>query len=251
MDTKMRCTCKWSGLLTPLGILLAITLGTTPLRASPIDDERQPEPSDPSAYLDEPADKPAALNGILSLPDANEDAFDLPDGIKGSRDTTRVENLLPLSAQTRFNYPTNGKPSPLYGAQPFTQQLVLFEEFGPEKLDAATPAALLGFPPPAVGPLPQQDPSNAARSAPPGPALDAFLRQTGLTPFPSQFSNVVDRNPWQPQIELYLNRHIGSSAEGRPPGKGWSHQRWNEFYPQVAYKTVQTGARINSGWRDT
>ncbi|KAA0994712.1 copper oxidase [Pseudomonas sp. ANT_J12] len=251
MDTKARHPCKWFGLLTPLSILLTMTLGASPLRASPIDDERQPEPSDPSAYYDEPADEPAALNAILTMPEANEDSFDLPDGVKGSRDDTRKENVLPPTVQTSFNYPTNGKPSPLFGAQPFTQQLVLFEEFGPEKLDPTTPAAPLGFPPAAVGPLPQQDPTNAARSAPPSAALDAFLRQPGLTPFPSQFSNVVDRNPWQAQIEVFLNRHIGSSAEGRPPGKGWSHQRWNEFYPQVAYKTVQTGARLNSGWRDS
>jgi hypothetical protein len=51
---------------------------------------------------------------------------------------------------------------------------------------------------------------------------------------------VLDRNPWKAQIEAFLNRQpVGSSAEGRPPGKGWSHQRWNEFYPQVDFKTVQ------------
>ncbi|CAI8828977.1 manganese oxidase [Pseudomonas sp. IT-P100] len=250
MDSKARHPFKWFGLLTPLSVLLTMTLGTATLRASPIDDERQPEPSDPSAYYDEPADKPAALNAILTMPEANEDSFDLPDGVKGSRDTPRTENILPPAVQTSFNYPTNGKPSPLFGAQPFTQQLLLFEEFGPEKLDPTTPAALLPFPPAAIGPAPQQDPNNAARSAPQSAALDAFLRQPGLTPFPSQFSNVVDRNPWQAQIEYFLNRHIGSSAEGRPPGKGWSHQRWNEFYPQLAYKTVQTGARANGGLRD-
>lgn len=38
--------------------------------------------------------------------------------------------------KTRFNYPTNAKPNPFFGAQPFTRQRVLFEEFGPEKLDA-------------------------------------------------------------------------------------------------------------------
>ncbi|RON20976.1 copper oxidase [Pseudomonas brassicacearum] len=251
MDIKARYPFKWLGLLTPLGVLLTMTLGTANLRASPIDDERQPEPSDPSAYYDEPADEATALNAILTMPEANQDSFDLPDGVKGTRLTTRQENALPPAVQTSFNYPTNGKPSPLFGAQPFTQQLVLFEEFGPEKLDPTTPAAPLGFPPAAVGPLPQQDPTNAARSAPPSAALDAFMRQPGLTPFPSQYSNVVDRNPWQAQIEVFLNRHIGSSAEGRPPGKGWSHQRWNEFYPQMAYKTVQTGARLNSGWRDS
>lgn len=238
-------------LLTPLSVFLMLTLGTMAgVRASPIDDERQPETSDPSAYYDEPADRAGALNNILTLPEANEDSFDLPDGVKGSRAETRIENVLPPSVQTSFNYPTNGKPSPLYGAQPFTQQLTLFEEFGPEKLDPTTPAAPLPFPPAAIGPAPAQDPNNVARSAPPGTALDAFLRQPGLTPFPSQFSNVVDRNPWQAQIEVFLNRHIGSSAEGRPPGKGWAHQRWNEFYPQVAYKTAQTGARLNGGLRD-
>jgi FtsP/CotA-like multicopper oxidase with cupredoxin domain len=251
MDTKARYPFKWSGLLTPLSIALSMTLSTGNLRASPIDDERQPQPTDPSAYHDEAADKAAALNAILTMPDANMDSFDLPGGVKGSKDTTRVENILPPTLQTSFNYPTNGKPSPLYGALPFTQPLVLFEEFGLEKLDPTTPAALLPFPPATIGPLPQQDPTSVARSAPPSAALDAFLRQPGLTPYPSQYSNVVDRNPWQKQIEFFLNRRIGSSAEGRPPGKGWSHQRWNEFYPQVAYKTVQTGARLNTGLRDS
>ncbi|XHF33155.1 multicopper oxidase domain-containing protein [Pseudomonas chlororaphis] len=251
MDRAMRDPKKLF-LLTPLSVFLMLTLGQmSAVRASPIDDENQPETSDPSAYYDEPADRAGALNAILTMPEANEDSFDLPDGIKGTRNTTRTENILPPTVQTSFNYPTNGKPSPLYGAQPFTQQLVLFEEFGPEKLDPTTPAAPLSFPPAAIGPAPAQDPNNIARSAPPGTALDAFLRQPGLTPFPSQFANTVDRNPWQAQIELFLNRHIGSSAEGRPPGKGWAHQRWNEFYPQVAYKTVQTGARLNGGLRDS
>ena len=251
MDRAMRDPSN-TFLLTPISVFLLVTLGMVGgVRASPIDDERQPEISDPSAYYDEPADRAGALNAILTMPEANEDSFDLPDGVKGSRDSTRIENVLPPTVQTSFNYPTNGKPSPLYGAQPFTQQLTLFEEFGPEKLDPATPAALLPFPSVAIGPAPAQDPNNVARSAPPGSALDAFLRQPGLTPFPSQFSNVVDRNPWQTQIEVFLNRHIGSSAEGRPPGKGWAHQRWNEFYPQAAYKTVQTGARLNGGLRDS
>ncbi|MBH3408537.1 multicopper oxidase domain-containing protein [Pseudomonas glycinae] len=251
MDRAMRDPKKLF-LLTPLSVFLMLTLGQmTGVRASPIDDENQPEASDPSAYYDEPEDRAGALNAILTMPEANVDSFDLPDGVKGTRNTTRMENILPPTVQTSFNYPTNGKPSPLYGAQPFTQQLVLFEEFGPEKLDPTTPVAPLSFPPAAIGPAPAQDPNNIARSAPPGTALDAFLRQPGLTPFPSQYANVVDRNPWQAQIEIFLNRHIGSSAEGRPPGKGWAHQRWNEFYPQVAYKTVQTGARLNGGLRDS
>jgi len=156
-------------LLTPLSVFLMLTLGTMAgVHASPIDDERQPETSDPSAYYDEPADRAGALNNILTLPEANEDSFDLPDGVKGSRDSTRTENILPPTVQTSFNYPTNGKPSPLYGAQPFTQQLTLFEEFGPEKLDPTTPAAPLPFPPAAIGPRKTRTTSPAVRHpAPP------------------------------------------------------------------------------------
>ena len=107
MDRKSRHPFKLLGLLTPLSVLLTMTLGTATLRASPIDDERQPEPSDPSAYHDEPADKAAALNAILTMPPANLDSFDLPAGVKGSKDTTRVENILPPALQTSFSYPTN------------------------------------------------------------------------------------------------------------------------------------------------
>ena len=113
MDTKAWYPFKRFGLLTPLSVALTISLSTGTLRASPIDDERQPEPTDPSAYHDEAADKAAALNAILTMPDANLDSFDLPGGVKGSKDTTRVENILPPTVQTSFNYPTNGRPSPV------------------------------------------------------------------------------------------------------------------------------------------
>ncbi|MGY4494850.1 multicopper oxidase domain-containing protein [Pseudomonas sp. TE3610] len=251
MNKKQWLSYRRIARLTPLSVALAMAVTCHGTWASPIDDESQPPSYDSSAYQDEPADETTALNAILTAPEANEDSLDLPDAVKGSKATTRIENVLPPAAQTSFNYPTNGKPSPLYGALPFTQQLTLFEEFGPEKLDPTTPAAPLPFPAPVKGPAPQQDPLSDARSGPPSAALDAFLKQPGLTPFPSQVSNTVDRNPWQTQIEIFLNRHIGSSAEGRPPGKGWSHQRWNEFYPQNAYKTVQTGARVNGGLRDS
>lgn len=66
-------------------------------------------------------------------------------------------SVLPPAVQPRFNYPNNNKSSPLFGAQPSTQQLLLFEAFGPAKPDPATPAASLPFPPAATGPLPQQD----------------------------------------------------------------------------------------------
>jgi len=231
--------------------VVMITFSVTTLNAAPIDDVGQPPPTDPSAYINQPADPAAALGALKTMPEANQGSYALPNGMYGNKDTTRTENVLPPAVQTTFNFPTNGKPSPLFGAQPFTQQLLLFEEFGTEKLDPSLPQPPLSFPVPLAGPAPQQDPNSIARSVPSSAALDAFMRQPGLYPFPSQYSNVLDRNPWKSQIEAFLNRHpVGSPAEGRPPGKGWSHQRWNEFYPQVDFKTVQAGARTNLGMRD-
>ncbi len=219
--------------------------------ASPMDDESQPSPTDPSYYRPQPADPAAALLEIRTMPEANHGSLSLPNGGQGDRNTPRTDNVLPPALQTSFNFPTNGKPSPLFGAEPFTQQILLFEEFGPEKLDPQTPPATMTFPVPTLGPMPGQDPNSIARSGPAGTALEAFLRQPGLTPYPTQYSNVLDRNPWKAQIEAFLNRApVGSPAEGRPGGKGWSHQRWNEFYPQAAFKTVQAGARQNLGLRD-
>ncbi|TLP56079.1 MULTISPECIES: Ig-like domain-containing protein [Pseudomonas] len=239
--------------LASLGGLL-FGLGLAGVQASSLDDVTPPAPTDPSAFSDPPSDaigQAAALEALKSLPEANEGALELSNGVYGSRATVEIDNVLPPLQQTSRQYPTNGKPSPLFGAEPFTQQLLLFEEFGPEKLDPATPPGELAFPPPVLGPAPAQDPNDVARSSPNGNALEAFLRQPGLTPLPSQYANVLDRNPWKAQIELFLNRNsVGSPAEGRPPGKGWSHQRWNEFYPQATFKTAQAGARINQGLRD-
>ncbi|MFS2201180.1 multicopper oxidase domain-containing protein [Pseudomonas sp. Pseusp3] len=231
-------------------MLINISLGNA--NAVPLDDVSQPPPTDPSAFTNPPADPKAALDAILAMPPAFQGAIALPNGAFGTRNTTTAtDNVLPPALQTSFKIPTNGKPSPLFGAQPYTQQLLLFEEFGTEKLDPSLPAPPMTFPVPLAGPAPTQDPNNIARSGPSPSALEAFMRQPGLYPFPSQYSNVLDRNPWKAQIEAFLNRHpVGSPAEGRPPGKGWSHQRWNEFYPQVAFKTVQAGAQLNSGMRD-
>jgi len=232
-----------------LSCALLLTLNSA--EAAPIDDVSQPPPTDPSAYTNPPADPKVALDALKTMPPTNRGAIALPNGVYGTRNTPRTENVLPPSLQTSFKVPTNGKPSPLFGAQPFTQQLLLFEEFGTEKLDPTLPPPPITFPVPLAGVAPQQDPDSIARSGPSKTALENFLRQPGLYPFPSQYSNVLDRNPWKSQIEAFLNRHpVGSPAEGRPPGKGWSHQRWNEFYPQTAFKTAQVGARVNGGIRD-
>jgi hypothetical protein len=88
------------------------------------------------------------------------------------------------------------------------------------------------------------------RSGPAGAALDGFLKQPGISPFPTRESN-TSRQPLAAGDRTVPRRFLTSPpAEGRPPGEGWAHQRWNEFYPQAYFKTVQAGARVNGGIRD-
>ncbi|MEX2499816.1 MAG: multicopper oxidase domain-containing protein [Wenzhouxiangellaceae bacterium] len=148
--------------------------------------------------------------------------------------------------------PTDSKPSPLFGAQPFTQKLLRFEEFGPVPLGSPNDVvAMTDFPTP---------PDTV--SGPSAQALDNFLTQyislaeALPAPFPTRLANDpdnggTDENPWKPNIEAFLNRPLVTPpAEGRPPGEDWAHQRWNEFFPETFYNTAQAGARPNTGLRD-
>jgi FtsP/CotA-like multicopper oxidase with cupredoxin domain len=144
------------------------------------------------------------------------------------------------------NIPTDGTPSPLFGAQPFTQQMLLFEEFGPEAMPAAATAGLSPFPQPL-----------SAQSGPDPTQLESFLAQAGIAPYPTRLSNVNDTNPWKSAIETFLGHAlilppagVAGPAEGRPSGEDWAHQSWSEFFPQKFFMTVQAGARVNGGFRD-
>jgi len=227
-------------------------LGTSALQASNLDDVSEPPMTDPSAYTAQPDDSAAALSSLATMEDTNKGAYELPDGAWSNKQMQRAENVLQKATLTSYNYPTNGSPSPMFGALPFTQKMILFEEFGPEKLDPNQSPPSMAFPAPKLGPKPAQDPYSVARSSPSGAELEAFLKQLGIAPYPTEYANTLLRNPWQPQIEGFLDRFLNNPpAEGRPPGKGWSHQRWNEFQPQVFYQTVQAGARVNGGFRDS
>jgi manganese oxidase len=236
-----------------LSAVCIAALGTATLRAQAALDPFGPPPAtDESHYTDQPADPTLAMQDLLSMPEANEGALELPGGGHMERRQVATENVVQQDEQTSYNYPTNGYPSPLFGALPWTQKLLMFEEFGPEKLDAAAPAGTVPFPRPGIGAAPEQDPASIARSGPAGAALDAFLAQAGISPFPTREANTSLQNPWKPDVELFLERFLNDPpAEGRPPGEGWAHQRWNEFYPQSFFKTVQAGARVNGGLRDS
>ena len=147
------------------------------------------------------------------------------------------------------NIPTDAPASPLFGATAFSQQMLLFEEFGPEPMPAG---AAIGF-----TPLPQ--PPNP-QSGPAATDLEAFLAQPGIAPFPTRLSNVIDPNPWKAKIETFLGRAlvappapatgVAGPAEGRPSGEGWAHQSFDLFSPQKFYKTTIAEARDNGGFRN-
>jgi hypothetical protein len=232
-----------------VGVTLCGWLGASPVWGEVLDTFGPPPAGDPSAFTGPFIGLNFAQDLLANLPPANVGAFS--GGQTGTFTDAGINNALPKAQQTSANVPTNGPPSPLFGAKSFTQQMLRFEEFGGERLDPNALAPADTLPVPTIGPAPEQDPGNVAASAPAGATLEAFLAQAGISPFPTQFSNTLDLNPWQQPIEAFLLRPLNAPpAEGRPPGKGWSHQRWNEFFPQVFFKTAQAGARMNGGFRD-
>ena len=200
-----------------------------------------PPPRDPSAFTG-----PLIEDLPEDLAPANEGTFE--GGATESGADTHINNAVtPLDRDPwDFNVPSNGAPSPLFGAEPFSQQMLRFEEFGPDPLRRARKGGWRQQP---EGWLPLPAGSNAA-STPDGLELEGFLGQD-IWPRPTKLSNVRDLNPWQSEIEAYLGRSLDSPpAEGRPPGLGWSHQRWNDFKPRTYYQTATSGARMNGGFRD-
>ncbi|MFM8355561.1 MAG: hypothetical protein ACKOBM_11735, partial [Gammaproteobacteria bacterium] len=139
-----------------------------------------------------------------------------------------------------YDIPTGLPPSPLFGATPFSQKLLPFEEFGQHELPAADCPSCVRLPTAAD-----------CQSSPTGAALDTFLAQP-LSPLPQEAANQSERNPWEKTIGQCIGRVLNTSAiEGRAPGVWFSHQRWNEFRPQEYVQTAMASARMNGGLRDT
>ena len=219
--------------------------------AAVLDDFGPPPSGDPSEFTGPLIGLEFALDFLETLASAMEGAFE--GGATGASADAGINNSVPEDQQRSgggFDVPTGGKPSPLFGAGEFEQQMLRFEEFGTSRLASAPPAPI-PFPVPTTGPSPEQDPFDVAASVPSGAAMEAFLGQAGVSPIPTEFSNIVDLNPWRTQIEGFLGRALDTPpAEGRPPGRGWAHQRWNEFNPQNFYVTTLGAARTNGGFRD-
>jgi hypothetical protein len=69
-------------------------------------------------------------------PEANEGTFE--GGVTGTFTDAAINNVLPEALTDdggSLNIPSGGPPSPLFGAESFTQQMLRFEEIGPGALD--------------------------------------------------------------------------------------------------------------------
>ncbi len=202
-----------------------------------------------------PDDDPSHFTGPLieplpdGLPEANEGSFE--GGATGTGADAGDSNVLPLADQRHdgvWNVPTNGPPSPLFGAGEYDQQMLRFEEFGTDNFTGSWQNHANGEDSDSDSDFPAPP---DAYSPPDGAALEAFLDRDQLSPAPSIFANTADENPWREAIEDYLGRDLEDPpAEGRPPGQGWSHQRAQEFRPKVWFQTAMAGSRTNGGFRD-
>lgn len=151
------------------------------------------------------------------------------------------------NACAAFDIPTGAGPSPLFGATPFSQQMLRFEEFGTRPLPQSEPAPhFLPDSGMCIGPSPS-DTTNPGSMW--NTRLDTFLGQA-LSPAPQRTANTAYPNPWAATISGCLGRPVSGVIEGRPPGEDFAHQRWDEFLPQVYVQTAQAGARVNGGLRD-
>ena len=149
-------------------------------------------------------------------------------------------------AHAQINVPTDMPASPLCVngkcATAFTAKMLMFEEFGLEKMPSENTGTSQESGMPGVA---------DCQSMPEGSALDNFLRE-GIHPFPTEKANELLPNAWVDKVREcgLLGPDQQGSLEGRPPGEPFAHQRWEEFFPETYFQTAMTGARVNGGLRD-
>ncbi len=170
-------------------------------------------------------------------------------GISRSVLTAAVAAVIGLGlaapAHAKFDVPTGAGSSPLFGAAPFTQKMLMFEEFGPQPLPTSASAHSLPEPGGCEGPL---NPSTYSAD------LDKFLSEP-LYPPTQRLANTSSPNPWSARISDCIGRPMTGVLEGRPGGEDFAHQRWSDFPPTsdagaVYFQTAMAGARKNGGLRD-
>jgi hypothetical protein len=145
----------------------------------------------------------------------------------------------PAQADTP-NIPTGAPRSPLLnGATPFSQKLIMFEEFGLQDLPPTDSGARLPVP-------------SGCNASPGGSALDDFL-STPLSPAPREAADDVRQNPWLAKINTCIQFKTPltkSPIEGRPPGVDFAHQFFYQLAPEKYFQSATAGARTNLGLRN-
>ncbi|MFA5923819.1 MAG: multicopper oxidase domain-containing protein [Methylococcaceae bacterium] len=148
-----------------------------------------------------------------------------------------------MPTHASFNIPTDSTASPLcingQCATAFTAKLLMFEEFGLQKMPGGSSQTSV---------LPE--PSDC-QSTPDGQSLDAFLKE-GLHPFPTRTADETLVNAWETKVKtcVGLSAQTLTPGDGRPGGEWFAHQRWDEFFPQQYFQSAMTGSRVNGGLRD-
>jgi FtsP/CotA-like multicopper oxidase with cupredoxin domain len=129
----------------------------------------------------------------------------------------------------------------LGGATPFSQKLLLLEEFGLQEMPVSNVDTGTRLPIP-----------SACNNSPGGSALDAFL-EAPLSPAPTIEANEQGQNPWLARIQsciTFKTPLTKSPIEGRPGGDDFAHQRTLDFPLEYYFQSATAGARTNSGMRD-
>lgn len=97
-------------------------IGSSVAVAAVLDNFGPPPPGDPSEFTGPAIGNGAAIDALARLAPANEGAFE--GGPTGTAADTH-QNIVTPPAPTGVDIPSGAPPSPLFGAQPFTQQLLL------------------------------------------------------------------------------------------------------------------------------
>ena len=149
-----------------------------------------------------------------------------------------------------LDVPSNLPASPDFGALPFSQQMLRFEEFGVHPLPPPNTTAPNPIPPP-ITCIGDADPVTGIRSPASLAGMDVLL-DSPLWPDPTAQANTALDNPWAAMIDSCLPGVIptGGVIEGRAPGVNFAHQRWNEFFPTVYFQSAMGGSRVNNGILD-
>jgi manganese oxidase len=93
---------------------------------------------------------------------------------------------------------------------------------------------------------------GAAPFTQPMPRPDVLPRienpMSTLFPVPLEQSNQTQQTLNPALVAAYPGGNRGP-IEGRPPGRLWGHQKWQQFLPRVGYEVTQRGVQVNTSYR--